>query len=148
MGPLGPSLRTTGVSVGPLPGPAHLGRNLRFARLSQEPRSDEVGTVLSIYPIRRTELELRRNCLELRPVPPARPTLVTFASLLYAPKTKSRSYRCGYSLVRRDDKIRTCDPLHPMQVRYRAALRPEKNSAGCKGRKKIAYFFSNALTFF
>ncbi len=29
------------------------------------------------------------------------------------------------TLIRRDDKIRTCDPLHPMQVRYRAALRPE-----------------------
>ena len=29
-------------------------------------------------------------------------------------------------LIGRDDKIRTCDPLHPMQVRYRAALRPEK----------------------
>jgi hypothetical protein len=25
----------------------------------------------------------------------------------------------------RDDWIRTSDPLHPMQVRYRAALRPE-----------------------
>ena len=31
----------------------------------------------------------------------------------------------GKTLFRRDDKIRTCDPLHPMQVRYRAALRPE-----------------------
>ena len=48
----------------------------------------------------------------------------------------------------RGEKIRTSDPLHPMQVRYRAALRPEKNSAGCKGRKKIAYFFSSPLTFF
>ena len=28
-------------------------------------------------------------------------------------------------LVGRDDKIRTCDPLHPMQVRYRAALHPD-----------------------
>ena len=27
-------------------------------------------------------------------------------------------------LVGRDDWIRTSDPLHPMQVRYRAALRP------------------------
>ena len=30
----------------------------------------------------------------------------------------------------RDDKIRTCDPLHPMQVRYRAALRPELSLTG------------------
>ena len=28
--------------------------------------------------------------------------------------------------VRRGDKIRTCDPLHPIQVRYRAALLPEQ----------------------
>jgi hypothetical protein len=26
---------------------------------------------------------------------------------------------------RRVDKIRTCDPLHPIQVRYRAAPLPE-----------------------
>ena len=39
-------------------------------------------------------------------------------------QSKTRSYRCGL-LVRRDDWIRTSDPLHPMQVRYRAALRPE-----------------------
>ena len=29
--------------------------------------------------------------------------------------------------VRRGDKIRTCDPLHPIQVRYRAAPLPEQN---------------------
>ncbi len=28
-------------------------------------------------------------------------------------------------VIGRDDKIRTCDPLHPMQVRYRAALHPD-----------------------
>jgi hypothetical protein len=28
-------------------------------------------------------------------------------------------------LYGRDDVIRTHDPLHPMQVRYRAALRPD-----------------------
>jgi hypothetical protein len=28
-------------------------------------------------------------------------------------------------LISRDDWIRTSDPLHPMQMRYRAALRPE-----------------------
>jgi len=26
----------------------------------------------------------------------------------------------------RGEKIRTSDPLHPMQVRYQAALRPER----------------------
>ena len=51
-------------------------------------------------------------------------------------QNKTRSYRCGL-LVSRDDKIRTCDPLHPMQVRYRAALRPEKSIRwGAKVRKK------------
>ena len=29
-------------------------------------------------------------------------------------------------VLSRDDKIRTCDPKHPMLVRYRAALRPEQ----------------------
>ena len=28
-------------------------------------------------------------------------------------------------LIGRGDRIRTCDPLHPMQVRYQAALHPE-----------------------
>jgi hypothetical protein len=27
----------------------------------------------------------------------------------------------------RGDKIRTCDPLHPMQVRYQAAPRPDRD---------------------
>ena len=30
-----------------------------------------------------------------------------------------------HSLIGRDGVIRTHDPLHPMQVRYQAALRPE-----------------------
>jgi hypothetical protein len=29
-------------------------------------------------------------------------------------------------LIGRGDKIRTCDPLHPMQVRYQAAPRPDR----------------------
>jgi hypothetical protein len=33
--------------------------------------------------------------------------------------------RCGFSNIGRDGGIRTHDPLHPMQVRYQAALRPE-----------------------
>ena len=30
--------------------------------------------------------------------------------------------------IGRGDKIRTCDPLHPMQVRYQAAPRPDRGS--------------------
>ncbi len=29
-------------------------------------------------------------------------------------------------VIGRGDKIRTCDPLHPMQVRYQAAPRPDR----------------------
>lgn len=36
----------------------------------------------------------------------------------------------------REDQIRTGDPLHPMQVRYRAAPLPER---GGKINKKLAY---------
>ena len=32
----------------------------------------------------------------------------------------------GPYLIGRGDKIRTCDPLHPMQVRYQAAPRPDR----------------------
>ena len=38
---------------------------------------------------------------------------------------KKNPWKNQESFDSRDDKIRTCDPLHPMQVRYRAALRPE-----------------------
>jgi hypothetical protein len=40
----------------------------------------------------------------------------------------STQTRAGnYSLrIGRGDKIRTCDPLHPMQVRYQAAPRPDR----------------------
>ena len=31
-----------------------------------------------------------------------------------------------YQYVGRGEKIRTSDPLHPMQVRYQAALRPDR----------------------
>ena len=31
---------------------------------------------------------------------------------------------CHNYFPHRDDRIRTCDPLNPIQVRYRAALRP------------------------
>ena len=32
----------------------------------------------------------------------------------------------GHIEIGRGDKIRTCDPLHPMQVRYQAAPRPDR----------------------
>ena len=74
-------------------------------------------------------------------------------------ENKTRSYRCGL-LLSRDDKIRTCDPLHPMQVRYRAALRPETGTGqnpaqgrnsfrwGAKVREKSSKSAQSALTFF
>src|SRR5260370_41495610 len=31
-------------------------------------------------------------------------------------------------VIGRGDKIRTCDPLHPMQVRYQAAPRPDRGT--------------------
>jgi hypothetical protein len=37
---------------------------------------------------------------------------------------KARRYALGF-LFGRDGEIRTHDPLHPMQVRYRAALHPD-----------------------
>ncbi len=41
---------------------------------------------------------------------------------------KSRQKRDFF--VCRGDKIRTCDPLHPIQVRYRAAPLPEQIEGG------------------
>ena len=40
----------------------------------------------------------------------------------------------------RDDWIRTSDPLHPMQVRYQAALHPEKP---CKNKDLTVIFKIN-----
>ena len=39
---------------------------------------------------------------------------------------KSGRPRDGGVGIGRGDKIRTCDPLHPMQVRYQAAPRPDR----------------------
>ena len=39
-------------------------------------------------------------------------------------KTDFIRYKVGF-VFGRGEKIRTSDPLHPMQVRYQAALRPE-----------------------
>ena len=33
--------------------------------------------------------------------------------------------RAGVNIIGRGERIRTSDPLHPMQVRYQAALRPD-----------------------
>ena len=37
----------------------------------------------------------------------------------------------------RGERIRTSDPLHPMQVRYQAAPRPESESAESSGRLRV-----------
>ncbi len=34
-------------------------------------------------------------------------------------------FKNGYQSIGRGEMIRTSDPLHPMQVRYQAALRPD-----------------------
>jgi hypothetical protein len=52
-------------------------------------------------------------------------------------KNKTRSECCGL-LVSREDRIRTCDPLVPNQVRYRPALLPER-SFGRRGAKIRIY---------
>ena len=53
------------------------------------------------------------------------------------------------TLICRDDKIRTCDPLHPMQVRYRAALRPETPfRRAAKIRQILQLPKQNAFNFF
>jgi hypothetical protein len=46
------------------------------------------------------------------------------------PKPKPGTVYLTQVFVRigRGDKIRTCDPLHPMQVRYQAAPRPDRGS--------------------
>jgi hypothetical protein len=37
-----------------------------------------------------------------------------------------RRFHQHHVSIGRGDKIRTCDPLHPMQVRYQAAPRPDR----------------------
>ncbi len=37
----------------------------------------------------------------------------------------------------RGDKIRTCDPLHPMQVRYQAAPLPDLNTKNSIAKRKL-----------
>ena len=47
---------------------------------------------------------------------------------MFEPAKNSKAPDCSEALILlgRDGEIRTHDPLHPMQVRYRAALHPEK----------------------
>jgi hypothetical protein len=40
---------------------------------------------------------------------------------------KSQLREVGFFKIGRRERIRTFDPLHPMQVRYQAALHAEKN---------------------
>ena len=52
------------------------------------------------------------------------------SSLMGARADRPALKRAGLpDFVGRGEKIRTSDPLHPMQVRYQAALRPDVNSA-------------------
>jgi hypothetical protein len=70
---------------------------------------------------------------------------------------KKKGYACSVTLVfdGRGEKIRTSDPLHPMQVRYQAALRPdrERNCIRTEGpdcrergnRRRTRYSLSSIL---
>ena len=49
------------------------------------------------------------------------PTSTAAEMIRVASRVESRSIEFG-----RGEKIRTSDPLHPMQVRYQAALRPDR----------------------
>jgi hypothetical protein len=46
----------------------------------------------------------------------------------------------------RDGVIRTLDPLHPMQVRYQAALRPDWRKIIPEGQRNVAGFAAHFLT--
>ena len=74
---------------------------------------------------------------------------------MFEPAKNSKAPDCSEALILlgRDGEIRTHDPLHPMQVRYRAALHPDcvasfTNSGNCawervspKGTAKLIFFF-------
>ncbi len=52
-------------------------------------------------------------------------------------------------LIRREDRIRTCDPLVPNQVRYRPALLPETATSFLMGSKgNELNFISQIRAFF
>ena len=55
-------------------------------------------------------------------------------------RQKSRPAHAGPAVCAcgRGEKIRTSDPLHPMQVRYQAALRPDRTEDYTRGRATIA----------
>jgi hypothetical protein len=51
-------------------------------------------------------------------------------------------------MIGRGERIRTFDPLHPMQVRYQAALRPDRErnySRGRQGPRRGNYSLSSIL---
>ena len=75
------------------------------------------GFVMELF--RRRELIGRNSAytLEVLPPLPAR-----------AKEKLHNECRCGACFHHRDGGIRTRDPLNPIQVRYRAALRPVKSS--------------------
>ncbi len=68
------------------------------------------------------------------------------AGLKMEKSRKSHAYEKGHplrewpqslELVGRDGVIRTLDPLHPMQVRYRAALRPDMFSIPLRTERNV-----------
>ena len=74
-------------------------------------------------------------------------------------KRMLRSRLAHFEVIGRGDKIRTCDPLHPMQVRYQAAprsdtvvlvedLKTRSWGIGCAARRMIRRFRTRALAGF
>ena len=45
-------------------------------------------------------------------------------------------YQLNYGRSGRADRIRTCDPLLPKQMRYQAALRPDRLPSGTAERRR------------
>ena len=55
---------------------------------------------------------------------------------------KRPGIRQVFEFIGRGEKIRTSDPLHPMQVRYQAALRPDRTAiiaSNCAGRLRAEH---------
>lgn len=50
--------------------------------------------------------------------------------------------------IGRDGKIRTCDPMHPMHVRYQAALRPDSKPRIIGHLRMFRHQKSVELTYF
>src|SRR5262245_1942518 len=56
----------------------------------------------------------------------ASPRFATLVGLLCAMRRIRQRYGKELGKIGRDDRIRTCDPLTPSQVRYQAALHPDQ----------------------